>query len=95
MTVEPPPRSNAATYTRSDGDHRAVRPPVSGQVARAVASRVGTGVSARAGGGPVVRVRLHLSPGVAGVEDRKMHEELGFHDGWGTVIGQLAAFVEG
>jgi len=24
-----------------------------------------------------------------------MHEELGFHDGWGTVIGQLAAFVEG
>ncbi|MBW4780025.1 SRPBCC domain-containing protein [Rhodococcus fascians] len=29
------------------------------------------------------------------VEDRKMHEELGFDDGWGTVIGQLAAFVEG
>ncbi|CAH0314045.1 MULTISPECIES: SRPBCC family protein [Nocardiaceae] len=28
------------------------------------------------------------------VEDRKMHEELGFEDGWGTVIGQLAALVE-
>lgn len=28
-------------------------------------------------------------------EDRKMHEEYGFHDGWGTVIAQLAQFVEG
>ena len=26
--------------------------------------------------------------------DRDMHEELGFYDGWGTVIGQLAALVE-
>lgn len=26
--------------------------------------------------------------------DRNMHEELGFFDGWGTVIGQLAALVE-
>lgn len=26
--------------------------------------------------------------------DRKTHEELGFHDGWGTVIEQLAGFVE-
>ena len=27
--------------------------------------------------------------------DRKMHDELGFLDGWGTVIGQLAQLVEG
>jgi uncharacterized protein YndB with AHSA1/START domain len=27
--------------------------------------------------------------------DRKMHDELGFFDGWGTVIGQLAQLVEG
>lgn len=26
--------------------------------------------------------------------DREMHERLGFHDGWGTVIGQLAELVE-
>ena len=26
--------------------------------------------------------------------DRAMHEQLGFHDGWGTVAGQLAQFVE-
>lgn len=26
--------------------------------------------------------------------DRSMHEELGFHDGWGTVANQLAAFAE-
>ncbi|HEX8906207.1 MAG TPA: SRPBCC family protein [Longimicrobiaceae bacterium] len=26
--------------------------------------------------------------------DRHLHEELGFHDGWGTVIDQLAALVE-
>lgn len=26
--------------------------------------------------------------------DRAMHVELGFYDGWGTVIGQLAALVE-
>jgi uncharacterized protein YndB with AHSA1/START domain len=28
------------------------------------------------------------------VADRDQHEELGFQDGWGTVIRQLAAFVE-
>ncbi|NVD37324.1 SRPBCC family protein [Ensifer sp. HO-A22] len=27
--------------------------------------------------------------------DRTMHEEMGFYDGWGTVIGQLAGLVEG
>ena len=27
--------------------------------------------------------------------DRAMHEELGFYDGWGTVIAQLANLVEG
>lgn len=27
--------------------------------------------------------------------DRDMHEELGFADGWGTCIAQLAALVEG
>ncbi|MFD2262730.1 SRPBCC family protein [Lacibacterium aquatile] len=26
--------------------------------------------------------------------DRKSHEEMGFHDGWGTVAAQLAALVE-
>jgi uncharacterized protein YndB with AHSA1/START domain len=26
--------------------------------------------------------------------DRMLHEELGFYDGWGTVIGQLATLVE-
>lgn len=26
--------------------------------------------------------------------DRNRHEELGFHDGWGTVAGQLAELVE-
>src|SRR5690606_17800340 len=26
--------------------------------------------------------------------DRKRHEEMGFHDGWGTVIEQLARLVE-
>jgi uncharacterized protein YndB with AHSA1/START domain len=32
---------------------------------------------------------LHRSP-----EDAARHEELGFHDGWGTVLGQLAALLE-
>ncbi len=32
---------------------------------------------------------MHKSP-----QDRKMHDELGFFDGWGTVIGQLATMVE-
>lgn len=27
--------------------------------------------------------------------DRDNHEEMGFHDGWGTVTAQLAALVEG
>ncbi len=27
--------------------------------------------------------------------DRNSHEEMGFYDGWGTVAGQLAKFVEG
>jgi uncharacterized protein YndB with AHSA1/START domain len=26
--------------------------------------------------------------------DRKLHEDMGFHDGWGTVAAQLAALVE-
>lgn len=26
--------------------------------------------------------------------DRAMHEEMGFFDGWGTVIAQLAGLVE-
>jgi len=26
--------------------------------------------------------------------DRQKHEELGFHDGWGTVVAQLAELVE-
>ena len=26
--------------------------------------------------------------------DREKHEELGFQDGWGAVVGQLAARVE-
>ncbi|WP_448467669.1 SRPBCC domain-containing protein [Martelella sp. AMO21009] len=26
--------------------------------------------------------------------DREKHEELGFHDGWGTVVAQLAECVE-
>jgi hypothetical protein len=26
--------------------------------------------------------------------DRNMHEEMGFHDGWGTVAAQLADLVE-
>lgn len=32
---------------------------------------------------------MHKSPA-----DRNKHEELGFHDGWGTVTAQLAALVE-
>lgn len=33
---------------------------------------------------------MHKSPA-----DRKMHDELGFFDGWGTVTEQLARLVEG
>ncbi|WP_284735629.1 SRPBCC domain-containing protein [Dongia deserti] len=32
---------------------------------------------------------LHKSPA-----DSRKHEELGFHEGWGTTIDQLAAFAE-
>ncbi|WP_119393141.1 SRPBCC family protein [Taklimakanibacter lacteus] len=32
---------------------------------------------------------MHRNP-----EDRKTHEEMGFHDGWGTVTAQLAGLVE-
>ncbi|MBP2558696.1 uncharacterized protein YndB with AHSA1/START domain [Neorhizobium galegae] len=32
---------------------------------------------------------MHKSP-----DDRKMHGELGFFDGWGTVIEQLAKLLE-
>jgi uncharacterized protein YndB with AHSA1/START domain len=35
-------------------------------------------------------VVMHKDP-----ETRNTHQELGFYDGWGTVAGQLAAFVEG
>jgi uncharacterized protein YndB with AHSA1/START domain len=28
------------------------------------------------------------------IADRNQHEQLGFHDGWGTVIRQLADLVE-
>jgi uncharacterized protein YndB with AHSA1/START domain len=28
-------------------------------------------------------------------ETRKTHEEMGFHDGWGTVAGQLDAYAQG
>ena len=33
---------------------------------------------------------MHKSP-----DDRTMHQELGFYDGWGTVAAQLARLVEG
>jgi uncharacterized protein YndB with AHSA1/START domain len=26
--------------------------------------------------------------------DRNMHQHMGFHDGWGTVVAQLARLVE-
>lgn len=35
-------------------------------------------------------VAMHRNP-----EDRNMHQELGFFDGWGAVTAQLAALVEG
>ena len=34
-------------------------------------------------------VVMHKSP-----EDRNLHQELGFYDGWGTVAAQLAKLVE-
>lgn len=33
---------------------------------------------------------LHKNPA-----DSRKHEEMGFHEGWGTVIDQLAGYVEG
>jgi uncharacterized protein YndB with AHSA1/START domain len=41
--------------------------------------------------GTLYRARaMHKDPA-----DRATHEELGFHDGWGTVTRQLAQLVEG
>jgi uncharacterized protein YndB with AHSA1/START domain len=41
-------------------------------------------------GGTLYRSRvLHRSP-----EDAAKHEDMGFRDGWGTVLGQLAALLE-
>lgn len=41
-------------------------------------------------GGTLYSARvLHKSP-----EDSAKHEEMGFHEGWGTVLGQLAAMLE-
>jgi len=41
-------------------------------------------------GGTLYSARvLHRSP-----QDSRKHEEMGFHDGWGTVLGQLAALLE-
>lgn len=41
-------------------------------------------------GGTLYSARvLHKNP-----EDSRKHEEMGFHDGWGTAIGQLAGLVE-
>jgi uncharacterized protein YndB with AHSA1/START domain len=37
-----------------------------------------------------VAVARHRSP-----ETRKTHEEMGFHDGWGTVASQLEAYAQG
>lgn len=41
-------------------------------------------------GGTLYSARvLHRNP-----EDSVKHEEMGFHDGWGTVLGQLADLLE-
>lgn len=41
-------------------------------------------------GGTLYSARvLHRSP-----KDSRKHEEMGFHDGWGTVLGQLADLLE-
>ncbi|MDR7059190.1 MULTISPECIES: SRPBCC family protein [unclassified Sphingopyxis] len=41
-------------------------------------------------GGTLYSARvLHKTP-----EDSAKHEEMGFHDGWGTVLGQLAELLE-
>jgi uncharacterized protein YndB with AHSA1/START domain len=37
-----------------------------------------------------VATAMHRSPA-----DQKMHSDMGFHDGWGTVAGQLADLAEG
>jgi uncharacterized protein YndB with AHSA1/START domain len=42
-------------------------------------------------GGTLYSARvLHKSP-----EDSRKHEEMGFQDGWGTTLGQLAGMLEG
>ncbi|WP_257548857.1 SRPBCC domain-containing protein [Sphingopyxis sp. DBS4] len=42
-------------------------------------------------GGTLYSARvLHKSP-----EDSRKHEEMGFQDGWGTTLGQLADMLEG
>lgn len=41
-------------------------------------------------GGTLYSARvLHKSP-----EDSRKHDEMGFQDGWGTTLGQLAALIE-
>ena len=41
-------------------------------------------------GGTLYSARvLHKSP-----EDSARHDEMGFHEGWGTAIGQLAGLIE-
>jgi uncharacterized protein YndB with AHSA1/START domain len=45
---------------------------------------------AEAGGARYTARVLHRN-----AADARRHEEMGFHEGWGTTIGQLAAFVEG
>lgn len=44
---------------------------------------------AEAGGTRYAAHALHRTS-----EESRKHEEMGFHDGWGTVIDQLAALVE-
>lgn len=43
-----------------------------------------------AGGTRYTAIAIHGDP-----EQRKKHEEMGFHDGWGTVLDQLIAHIEG
>lgn len=42
------------------------------------------------GGTEYIARALHKTP-----DDARMHAELGFHDGWGTVTRQLAELVQG
>lgn len=54
---------------------------------------------------PFFSAALLLAPNGAGTrytavaihgseEARKKHEEMGFHDGWGTVVGQMVEFIK-